>query len=292
MEEIEQYERIQEYLRDRMSNEERAGFENDLTTDDSLRQRYEELALLARAVKKSNQAAELKASLQKLETQLAESREMTTSASDLQDKLVEVERDLIEMGVVKPSLFQVFSKRAKRVIRAIGQWFTPSSATSTGSNNGITLTFSFSYASRMAVSFAVAASLALAVFLPYNAKKGSLGSQIAPDNIAMQTLRGDSDGYLSDAVSLYNDGDFSGAESLFIKERNELRERISMISDDESNMLALEELNAELSQVEWYLALTYLKEKKPIKAKRLLKRIAQSDTPFASEASDLINTLY
>ena len=33
-------------------------------------------------------------------------------------------------------------------------------------------------------------------------------------------------------------------------------------------------------------------EKKPIKAKRLLKRIAQSDTPFASEASDLINTLY
>jgi len=94
--EIEQFERIQEYLRNKMSIEERTAFERELATDDSLRQRYEELALLAHAVKKSSQAADLKLSLENMGKTSEPSRIID---AELDARLTDVERDLQKMGI-------------------------------------------------------------------------------------------------------------------------------------------------------------------------------------------------
>lgn len=292
MAEIDQYERIQAYLRDRMSDEERSAFESDLASDSSLRKQYEELALLARSVKKANQASDLKIALQKMGKQLADAPESAMSDKELKDELSEVERELTEMGVIKPSVFQVLKDRVKGVFRAIGQWFIPTGNMSFEPASGNTVTFSLSYASRMAISFAVAASLALAIILPYNANMASSGYNYAPSRLELQTYRGSSSDMLEKAINSYNNGDYGQSNSYLEEAQKGLESVLSKLGDSDSDVIAKQELSSELYQVEWYRALSLMKGKKVKEAKRLLSIIVESDSPYASDALYVLESVY
>ena len=200
MAEIDQYERIQDYLRDKMSDEERAAFESELSSDLSLHRQFEELALLARSVKKANQASDLKIALQKMEKQLAEAPETSVSDKELEDELSEVERELTEMGVIKQSVFQVLKDRINDAFKSVGQWFAmrgPWTVEITGRN---TPSIILSRISGVAVRLAVVCSFAFACTmgtLGYNAHSVGMSYQIAydaskgADPITEKVLNGD-----------------------------------------------------------------------------------------------------
>ena len=168
MSEIEQYERIQEYLRGRMSDEDRVAFERDLATDDALRQQYEDLSLLAHSIKKAN----LRMALEEAERQITEAPDASLKNPGLEKALAQVERELIK-------------ERISRFFSVLSQWFIPPGKVSAQSSDGNTVVFSLSYASRMAISFAVAASLAFAIILPYNHSVGMSGYNYAPSYIEL-----------------------------------------------------------------------------------------------------------
>ena len=69
--EQQEYERIESYLLGRMSAEEAAAFEKEMAADDALRARCSDMALLAHAVKRANQEADLRSSLEKIERRQA-----------------------------------------------------------------------------------------------------------------------------------------------------------------------------------------------------------------------------
>lgn len=292
MAEIDQYERIQAYLRDRMSDEERSAFESDLASDYSLRRQYEELALLARSVKKANQASDLKIALQKMENQLVDAPESIMSDKELEDELSEVEKELTEMGVIKPRVSQVLKDRVKGVFRAIGQWFIPTGNMSLGPASGNTVTFSLSYASRMAISFAVAASLALTIILPYNANMAASGYNYAPSRLELQTYRGSSSNMLEKANNSYNNGDYGLAFSYLNEAKNGIESTLAQLGDSDSDIIAKQDLNNQLYQIEWCRALALMKDKKVKDAKRALRAISVSNSPFANEAHDILDNVY
>ena len=294
--EIEQYERIQEFLRGRLSDEDRAAFERDLATDDTLREQYEDLRLLARSINKTNQEVDLRMALEESEKQLAESSMAVQDEGAIDEELSRVEHELKMMGVSvedpEPSVFHILRDRVKKVFSVIRQWFLPTGYLSAGSSSENTLTFSLSYASRLALSFAVAASLALAIILPYNANLASSGFNYAPSRLELQTYRGSSSDMLEKAINSYNNGDYDSTLSYLEESNKGIEMALSQLGDSDSVFFAKQELLKELFDVDWYSALAYMKSKKVKKAKTILKSISNSDSPYSSEASRILNDVY
>ena len=281
--EIDKYERIQEYLRGKMSNEDRIAFERDLATDDTLRQQCEDLSLLARSIKKANQEVDLRKALEETEQQIAEAPEASLNNPSLKAELDQVERELRMIGI---------RKWIARFLNALTQWFVPSGNVSAQSSEGNTAVFSLSYASRMAISFAVAASLTLAIILPYNHSVGMSGYNYAPSYIELSSFRGSSSDLLEKAINSYNNGDYDQAFSYLEEAKNGIESTMGQLGDDDSDVIAKQGLNNELYQIEWYRALVLMKDKKVKKAKRALRTISESNSPFANEALDILDNVY
>lgn len=294
--EIEQYERIQEYLRGRMSDEDRVAFERDLETDDALRQQYEDLSLLARSINKANQEVDLRMALEETEQQIAKSPDASLNNPAIEMELDQVERELRMMGVPvdepKRSRVLVFWGRIARFFRALAQWFVPSRNVSAQSSEGNTVVFSLSYATRMVISFAVAASLTLAIILPYNYSVGMSGYNYAPSYIELPVLRGTTSDMIEQAISSYNKGDYCQSYSCLEEAQNSLESILSQLGDSDSDVIAKHELLSDLYQVEWYRALSLMKGKKVKEARRLLSIIVESDSPYASEALYVLESVY
>lgn len=294
--EIDKYERIQEYLRGKMSDEERVAFERDLATDDTLRQQCEDLSLLARSIKKANQEVDLRKALAETEQQIAEAPDASLNNPALKADLDQVERELRMMGVPvdepKRSSVQGIHEWIARFLNALTQWFVPSGNVSAQSSEGNTTVFSLSYASRMAISFAVAGSLALAIILPYNHSAGMSGYNYAPSYIELSSFRGASSDMVEKAINSYNDGDYDQAFSYLEEAKNGIESTLERLGDDDSDVIAKQGLNNELYQIEWYRALVLMKDKKVKKAKRALRAISESNSPFANEALDILDNVY
>lgn len=294
--EIDKYERIQEYLRGNMPEEDRVAFERDLATDDTLRQQCEDLSLLARSIKKANQEVDLRKALAETEQQIAEDPEASLNNPLLKADLDQVERELRMMGVPvdepKRSNVQGIREWIARFFNAITQWFIPSGYVSAQSSEGNTTVFSLSYASRIAISFAVAASLTLAIILPYNHIVGMSGYNYAPSYIELPVLRGTTSDLLEKAINSYNNGDYGQSNSYLEEAQNALESVLSHLGDNDSDVIAKHELLSELYQVEWYRALSLMKGKKVKEAKRQLSSIAESDSPYASDAVYVLESVY
>lgn len=294
--EIEQYERIQEYLRGRMSDEDRVAFERDLATDNALRQQYEDLSLLARSIKKANQEFDLRMALEEAEQQITEAPDASLNNPALETELEQAERELRMMGVPveepNRSSVQGIRERIARFFSALVQWFVPSGNASAQSSVGNTLVFPLSYASRMAISFAVAASLTLAIILPYNHSVGMSGYNYAPYYLELPTVRGNSSEILEKAINSYNNGDYGQACSYLDEAKNGIESSLARLGDDNSDIIVKQSLYSELYQIEWYRALVLMKDKKVKKAKRALRAISESNSPFAKEALDIIDNVY
>ena len=290
--EIEQYERIQEYLLGRMSDEERTAFERELATDDSLRKQCDDLRLLARSIVRANQEADLRLALEKIEKELAESSIAIQDESAIDEELSRVEQELKIMGASveehKPSVSQVLKDRVKGALGTVWQWFIPTGYLSTGSSR----TFSLSYVSRLAISFAVAASLALAISLPYNANIASSGYNYAPSHIELQTYRGSSSDMLEKAVNSYNNGDYALAFSYLDEAKNNVESTLAQLGNSDSDIIAKQELNNQLYQIEWYRALVLMKDKRVRDAKRALRAISESNSPYAGDALYILESVY
>lgn len=294
--EIDKYERIQEYLRGKMSDEDRVAFERDLATDNTLRQQYEDLSLLARSIKKANQEVDLRMALEETEQQIAKSPDASLNNPVLETELNQVELELRMMGVhvdePKRSSVQGIWDRIARFFSALVQWFIPTGKVSDESSEGNTVVFSLSYASRIAISFAVAASLTLAIILPYNHSVGMSGYNYAPSYIELPVLRGTTSDLLEKAINSYNKGDYGQSNSYLEEAQNALESVLSHLGDNDSDVIAKHELSSELYQVEWYRALSLMKGKKVKEAKRQLSSIAESDSPYASDAVYVLESVY
>lgn len=294
--EIEQYERIQEYLRGRMSDEDRVAFERDLATDDALRQQYEDLSLLARSIKKANQEVDLRMALDETERQITEAPDASLNNPALETELEQAERELRMMGVPvddpKRSGVRGIWERITRFFSALVQWFVPSGNVSAQSAEGNTVVFSLSYASRMAISFAVAASLALAIILPHYHNVGMSLYNSAPSYIELPVYRGSSSDLLEKAANAYNNGDYDSALSYLEEAKNGIESSLLQLGDSDSDVISRQALNDELSQVEWYRALALMKGKKAKEAKRVLRAISESENPYAKEALEVLQNVY
>lgn len=291
------FERIQEYLRDKMSDEDRAAFERDLAADTLLRQQYEDMSLLASSIKKANIEAEadLRILLEETEAQIARAP-MRLNDPTLEAELNQVEKELRMMGVPvdepKRKSIQGIKKQISRFFSSLAQWFIPSGNVSDQSSEGNTTVFSLSYASRMAISFAVAASLALAIILPYNANMASSGYNYAPSRLELKTYRGSSSDMLEKATNSYNNGDYGLAFSYLNEAKNGIESTLAQLGDSDSDIIAKQDLNNQLYQIEWYRALVLMKDKKVKDAKRALRAISDSNSPFANEALDILDNVY
>ena len=294
--ELEQYERIQEYLRGRLSEKDRAAFKRDLSSDDSLRNQYDDLSLLARSIRKANQEVDLRIALEEYEKQRAESFMAVQKDTAIDAELNQIERELKDMDIPvegpKPSIFKVLKDRMKGALRFIVQWFIPADKLSAEPMSGNTITFSLSYASRMAISFAVAASLALAIILPYNANLATSGFNYAPSRIELQIFRGSTFDIIEEAVNSYNNEDYRAALSYLEEARNNLKTTLAQLDNSDSDVITRQRLTNELYKIEWYCALALMKDKKVKVAKRTLRSISRSDSPFANEALDILKNVY
>ena len=192
----------------------------------------------------------------------------------LQHDLEMVEREMAEADKLVKSLqpTEPFFQRVK-------QWLTPA---------------------KTVISFSVAAALALGVFLPINnhnlAVSGyeEAGKILASGSIQMNTLRGDDEisDKLKSSYSMIQDGKCQEALASLKEVEEAIDQQISALSNDDSAIMRISELNKIKQDAEWYRAVIHMREKKVGQAKRSLKQIANSDSQYASEASRILNDVY
>ena len=239
---------------------------------------------------------DLRKALAETEQQIAEAPEASLNNPLLKADLDQVEQELRMMGVPvdepKRSSFQGIREWITRFLNVLTQWFVPSGNVSAQSSEGNTVVFSLSYASRMAISFAVAASLAIAIILPHKASLASSGFTYAPSQLGFETLRGDASVLFEKSVHSYNAGDYDSALSYLEESKKGIEASLSQLGDIDSDIIVKQNLTKELYQVDWYRTLTLMKVKNVKEAKHALRNIAKSDSPYKEEASKVLRDIY
>ena len=97
---------------------------------------------------------------------------------------------------------------------------------------------------------------------------------------------------LEKAINSYNNGDYGQAFSYLEEAKNGIESTLAKLGDDDSDVIAKQGLNNELYYIEWYRALVLMKDKKVKEAKRALRAISESNSPFANEALDILDNVY
>lgn len=245
---LNQYERLQNYLLGRMTDEGQAVFKRDLAKDESLRKEYDDLSLLTHSIIIANKEADLRMALDEYESH--HSNNFKDPEDKIDEELAQVERELSMMDL-------------RRLL---------------------------SYASRIAISFAIAASLLLGIIL-HNGKASS-GFNYAPSHIELLTFRGGASDTIEAAVKAYNSGKYVEALAYLEEAQNDIESGLGQLGDEDSDIIATQGLTEKLYQVEWYRAIVLMKDKKVKKAKRVLRTISGSNSPYAKEALDILNNVY
>ena len=275
--EIDIFEEIRSYILGKMTSEEAVAFEERMAKDENLRREYENIREVGHAVTKMHSIEAIRESIEKnAQTEPAVN-------SNLEEDLEELEKELaILEGKDSPKRVSVWD--------TIVAWFTPEGTTSEGG----TIAFRYTYVSRLVVSLAVAASVAVAVIVPVNHHHlSTLGYKYAPEFLEIQTYRSDSDEMMEEAMTSYNKGDYRDAEAKFEQVIGNLENKIDQLGDSDSDVLSKMTLTAEKDEAEWYCALTYMKNREVRKAKQLLKAIANNaNSPYHDEASKILEDVY
>ncbi len=220
--EQQEYERIESYLLGRMSAEEAATFEKEMAADDALRKRCSDMSLLAHAVRRANQEADLRSSFEKIER-----------------------------------------RRTSRLRRRI-----------------------------FSGSLVATACLAISVIFPVGARLAGKGYDYAPAALELQEVRGGRPELMDKTVNSYNSGDYDAALEYLEEASCAVEAELSRLGDNDSDVVARRNLSDEQYELDWYRALTLMKDRKLIKAKRALRAIAASDSRYAAEASRVLKEVY
>ena len=283
--EIEQYERIQEYLRGRMSDEDRVAFERDLATDDALRQQYEDLSLLARSIKKANQEVDLRLALEEVERQIAEVQDASLNNSTIETELEQAERELRMMGVPveepKESPFYIIIKKIRKAFKSIGQWFAMTGSWSVEISDRNPATVVLSRVSGVAVRLAVVGCFAfICAFgtLSYNAQKVGYGYQFPTG------IKGSSE-----------------IEALMEANKNkeaiiQIEEARKWLEEEKKNpmyndQVYMADLSIQEQELDFLEAVCQLRRWHYFTGKNSLKKIANDGGVYAKDAQDLLEKL-
>ena len=270
-----------------MSVEERAFFERDLLSDKNLSAEYEYLKDVSQAVVKINSEEQLRALLTKAEEE-HKANPAIVDDEKIQKELEQVERDLafLDNAEVKPSF-----------LNKVKAWFANDSKD--GSSAESAPVFRLPYSSRLAISLAVAAGLALAVILPYNANLASSGYTEATrlletGNWQINSLRGDDEitDIMKDYYEMIQAGKYDDALKSIDTAEAAINEMISSLSGDDSAISRLAELERTKQEIEWNKAILLMQDKKVGKAKRLLKVISQSEGVHSQEAKRILEEVF
>lgn len=261
--EIEQYERIQEYLRGRMSDEERTAFERELATDDSLRKQCDDLRLLARSIIRANQEADLRMALEEIEKELAESPKVFKNDSDLSAELSRVEMELQAMEVsneTQKGEQQKIAKKKRFLLFPQANW----------SSRGIW------------ISSAIAACLLFAVctisFLGYHAQK------VGYEFILSGGERGTTE---IEALMEMRDNNAAIAKIAESREWIETEKENPMYDDQ----IYLDNLRRQEQELDFLEAICQLRRWHYFSGKKSLKKIANGGGAYAEEAQRLLRML-
>ena len=285
------FERIQDYILGRMSKEGRIAFEGELQENSALKTQYEEQLILVHSVREVCQQRQRYEMLSKSLTE----KEDTLSKNDISelsdDEIAQIDRELKEVKV--PPQKKVLHKVADRIriiLSWIQGWFSPKSYFSFNSSGN---SVEISYSIRMIASFAMLFLAAIAIYIPNSLLSATKVYNNAPP-ISYSVMRtGDDVSQLIEmAVNKYQVGDFKEAEINLDQAKDLIRKYIGDLSDDDSNIILELQMREQLHNVEWYQACVYMKEKRVRKAKSQLKAIANSDSPHASKAKDLLELIY
>lgn len=269
-ENIERFERIRSYIKGEMSIEERASFERELLNDKELAKECEEIEGISKATIK----------VQKEE--------------QLQRDLEMVEREMAEADALAKSM-----RETTPFLKRIQQWFSPGSFDVSASANGETEEVTLSYSTRLVLSFAVAAALALGVFLPVNNHLASVGYNEAgrlleSGSWQFNTYRGDDDiaDKMDNCSALIQEGRFEETLQLINDTETAIEEHIFSLSGDDSAILKILELENAKQDLEFSKAVIYMREKKVGRAKHILKQIANSDSIRSEDAKRILKEVY
>lgn len=250
------FDEIRSYILGEMTTEEAAVFKEKLAKDENLRREYQNIREVGHAVAKYHSIEEIRASIK------ANAGKETNETSDLEEDLLILQKELNQLDEIERT-----QKDSGRVIR---------------------MNFT-----RIAASLAVAASLAFAVIIPVNRYRlGTSGYNYAPSTLEGQLFRGDSDNLVEEAITSYNKGQYRDAETKLEQAIKELDESLAQLGDSDTDIMNKMTLSSEKHEVEWYCALSYMKDRKINKAKKLLGSIANSDNPHSEEALRILENVY
>lgn len=262
--EKDQFERIQEYLQDRMPEEDRAAFERDLATDDVLRGRFEELSLLARSVRKACQEADLRVTLDETERQLGETSFMAEDYASIEVECVRAEEELSRIGArIDESAKEAPRENKKRI--------------------GHHRLYSFLKWTSYALAACFAAAVCMVGILDYQTYIVGKGY----DFMSFESrIRGRGTDNIIQAI---DEGSIRDALSLIDSYREKINNDLTSCTEEDLDVVY--ELEADLRELDFLEAVCYLRQGTYFKARKKLQGIMAEDSIYGGDAYRLFNEL-
>lgn len=249
-------ERIDNYLLGRMSDEERNAFELDLESDASLREDYECQKAIANAVQK--------VAMKDFLTQHAAQRQATERPAAA--SIPETSNNVINLA-------GMFSRISDKV-----QSF-------------------FSSGQRVVWTLASVAAMVVAVVggINYTSTMHSFqnSGMLAYAELSVPVSRdgNELDNMIAGAYNSLGEEDFEAAILTIDKAKAYIENRLAQLTSSEEDQYERTILTEKGYDLAWYEAIIYMKQGKVFKARKALKAIAASDSPYASAADkELRNT--
>lgn len=247
-------ERIDNYLLGRMSEAERAAFERDLTTDEELKEEYECQKAIANAVQK-----------------VAMKDFLTQHAAERKKAEQPVAADIAESNGNVIDLTSLFSHISEKV-----QVF-------------------FSSGQRVAWTLASVAAMVVAIVgsVNYTSTLHSMqgNGMLAYAELAAPVARdgNELDIMIEDAYNLIGAGELDNALYAIEKAKAMVSESLALPVENEEDEYEHQVMQLKAFDLDWYEAIVLMKQGKVIKAKRMLKSIASSSSPYADMAKTYLN---
>ena len=247
-------ERIDNYLLGRMSEAERAAFERDLATDAELKEEYECQKAIANAVQK--------VAMKDFLTQHAAERKIAVRpAAANVDKSNANVIDLTSLFIRISNKVQGFFSSGQRV--------------------------AWTLASVAAMVVAIVGSVNYTSTLHTMQGNGML----AYAELSAPVARGGNelDAMIEDAYNLIGESELDKATDAIEKAKGMGLESLAQPAETEEDEYKHQVLQLKLYDLEWYEAIVLMRQGKVIKAKRMLKSIASSSSPYANMAKTCLN---
>lgn len=112
-----------------------------------------------------------------------------------------------------------------------------------------------------------------------------LSAPVARDGNELDTM-------IEDAYDLIGEGDLDKATDAIEKAKATVSERLSQPVETEEDEYEHQVLQQKLYDLEWYEAIILMRQGKVLKAKKALKAISTSDSPYAEAACKELNTIF